>query len=87
MKELMITKPMEALDLLHMRTLLFDKYRWGPFSKTPGAVVFDAPEQVRDVLKSLKSEDIANIRPDYIWGPEANENTRKSTLTLSKKLI
>jgi len=59
------TKPIEIFDMLVRRTFLFDKYHW---DKTPGKVITDASPEMRELLKKLKSDDIANIRPDAIFG-------------------
>jgi hypothetical protein len=64
-----ITNPIEAFELgVYRASGLFDKYRMGLKAKQPGAVVFDMEGDVRELLKELKSDDIANIRPDAIFG-------------------
>jgi hypothetical protein len=62
-----ITTPMEAFDAGVFRGTFIDKYSWGK-NRKPGAVIFDMNDELRELLKELKSDDIANIRPDYIFG-------------------
>lgn len=62
---------MEVFDIAHERSYLFSKYTYGG-RKKPGEVVFDLPQEMREVLKNLKSDDIKNIRPDYIFGDIVN---------------
>lgn len=34
----------------------------------PGQIVMGLPDEKREILKQLKSDDLKNIRPDVIWG-------------------
>jgi len=66
------TKPTDVLDAVIWRAILIDYYHkpWSGRVPTPkqlpGAVVFDMPPEARELLKELKSDDIANLRPDAV---------------------
>jgi len=60
MKEL--RKPTEILDNLIQASIFIDRYR----RIGPGQVVLRQPESARRVLQELRSDDLANLRPDSV---------------------
>ena len=51
------------------------------FPQKPGAAVLRQPEEVRAVLRTLLSEQIANVRPDLI-GLVDGRSCRKTCVSL-----
>jgi len=68
--------PIEAFnDLKTMTTFLTTRYLWPDKKHIPGLPVLEASAETREALKKLKSSDLANIRPDAIFG--SNPHKRK----------
>ena len=54
--------PIDALDYTCMMSLCLSILR-----NVPGEVVLKMPEEERKLLRQLKSEDLAKVRPDAIF--------------------
>ena len=73
MKNIKMT-PMEAFESVQWAALFLDRYNpRGSKGKVVGAPVLEAKPATRELLKQLKSEDLANIRPDVIFGVRRNK--------------
>lgn len=56
----------QSLDLL--REIIINTYlRDGRKHLGPGQIILKLPEEKREILKGLTSEELQNIRPDSLW--------------------
>ena len=63
-----MSKATEALDDLFWKTTVVFSDIYGKHGRKnyPGAVIFDANKKLRDNLKDLKSDEIRDVRDDWI---------------------